>query len=295
MSDECIHGLENGLCASCFPKAAPEAAAAAPRAVRAPVSRAREAASPTTLRTPPAPRGTSAAKSATVARTPGAKSATAPVGEQRIYHVTHIDNLAQILSTGSLLADASDDWDGRPNVDISAPTTRETRRQALVAGDGSRSVASYVPFFLSPDALVWAGIRSDDRDVRLSAEAHESAPYDYVVLVSTVGKATGSAAEESDAIVVSDGDAARPFTRFATTPEASERMLQKLRADQDSVAILDAEFLTADRFPFELVTLIGVANDRVREAVRKILASADFRPKVAVYPPWFQPAEQQGQ
>lgn len=289
MSDECIHGLENGLCASCFPKAAPDVATLTPRAVRAPSSKAREAASPTTLRTAMAAKSNSAA----TAKTAVAKSPAAPVGEQRIYHVTHIDNLAQVLGAGRLLADASDAWTERPAVDISAPPTREARREALVTSDGGSSAASFVPFFLSPDSSVWNSIRSQDADPRLSEDAHRAAAYDFVVLVSTVGKARDHARDETAvSIAVADGDAQDAATRFASTPEASERMLQRLRADQDSAAILDAEFLVADEFPFELVSLIGVANDKVRGAVKNILASCDYRPKVAVYPPWFQPAEQ---
>lgn len=226
-------------------------------------------------------------------RPPGVKAPAAPVGEQRIYHVTHISNLPRILESGHLLADASDAWTARPAVDISAPETREARRRALVAGDGSESAAGYVPFFLSPDAALWNSIRSQETDPRLSRDAHEAPALDFVVLVSTVGKARDQgSADSASHIAVADGDAAAALTRFASTPESSERMLQKLRADQDSAAILDAEFLVADHFPFELVSLIGVANDKVREAVRTILASSDFRPKVAVYPPWFQPAEQ---
>ncbi len=288
MSDECIHGLDNGLCASCFPKAAPEVATASPRAVRAPTSRAREAATPTTLRTAAVAKSASspAAKASVV------KSPAAPVGEQRIYHVTHISNLSQVLNSGCLLADASEAWVERPSVDISSEATRQARREALVAGEGSSSAANYVPFFLSPDSGVWDSIRSQDSDPRLSKAAQRADAYDFVVLVSTVGKARDHAGDEgAGRIAVADGDAAAAATRFASTSEASERMLQRLRADQDSSAILEAEFLVSDEFPFELVTLIGVANDKVREAVKRILASSDFRPKVAVYPPWFQPAE----
>jgi hypothetical protein len=39
------------------------------------------------------------------------------------------------------------------------------------------------------------------------------------------------------------------------------------------------------------VTLIGVANDRVRDEVRGMLKSSAHSPKVSVYPPWFQKPE----
>ena len=66
-------------------------------------------------------------------------------------------------------------------------------------------------------------------------------------------------------------------------------MLRLLHDDDDS--IIAAEFLVKDAFPFELVTLIGVAHDKARDAVKPILRASAHKPKVAVYPPWFQRPE----
>jgi len=250
------------------------------------------------------------------------KKGGADVGEQRIYHVTHINNLAGVLSSGAILADASKAWESRPTVDISSAETRESRRAVLVAGQGSLSVAKYVPFFLSPDASVWDSIRAHSDDPRLALDAHGSAPFDFVILVSTVKKALNSQAEAeaegadaagadaagadaagADAaatdvasgaasVVATDGDATGVLTRFGATRDDAERLLRKIRSDSESPAILEAEFLVQESFPFELVTLIGVANDKVRDVVKPILAASSHRPKVAVYPPWFQPAEE---
>jgi hypothetical protein len=69
-------------------------------------------------------------------------------------------------------------------------------------------------------------------------------------------------------------------------------MLRTLRAGEESEAMLAAELLVRESFPIEQISLIGVANDKVRTAVRAILAASDTKhgPKVVVYPPWFQPA-----
>lgn len=318
MNDECIHGLEGNRCDQCFPKAAPQITPSAPvsrvsaSGVAKRASRAREASAPTALRTPRA----APAKSARAAKAPAVPRASAKkladVGEQRIYHVTHISNLAGVLSSGALLADASKAWEGRPAVDISSAETRESRRAILVSGQGSLSVAKYVPFFLSPDASVWDSIRAHSDDPRLALDADASAPFDFVILVSTVKKAldaqagaqagaestdaAGVADEESGSavasVVATDGDATGVLTRFGASREDAERVLRTLRADPESPAILEAEFLVEEAFPYELVTLIGVANDKVREAVKPILAASSHKPKVAVYPPWFQPAEE---
>ncbi|WP_166786903.1 MULTISPECIES: DarT ssDNA thymidine ADP-ribosyltransferase family protein [Cryobacterium] len=311
MSDECIHGLEGGLCASCFPKAAPDIAPGV--ATRG--SRSKSAGRAPSLRSSPSPltvtlggpnptlgARTATAKPITEAKATGTvkpvrstRTAHDNVGEQRIYHVTHIRNLAGILNSGRLLADASDAWIARPIVDLSSAPQRAARRAALVAGDDSASVASYVPFFLSPNARLWDSLLTASNDPRLSPEAHSSETYDFVFLVSTVKKLhdarTGADDNAAAAVAVTNGDAAGALTRFGAAPETADRMLRSLRADVESQKIREAELLVTEQFPFELVTLVGVANDKVRDAVRAILATGAHKPKVVVYPPWFHAVE----
>jgi hypothetical protein len=281
---ECIHGMEGTQCAICFPKPDP---VPPPRVVNR-TSRTGTAAS-TPRRSPRVAGGASAASRA--AATPKKQI---NVGEQRIYHLTHIENLSQIISSGAILANTNDELDERPAVDISAPATREARNRATVFEPEGVAVADYVPFFLSPNASVWRNIRSQIPDVRLSTNAHEASAYDFVLLISTIQhayQAQGEDAADAANVIVTDGDASGTLTRFGTSRESSERMLRGMRADEESDTILHAELLVRDRLPFERVTLIGVANDNVRNAVKQILAHAAYKPKVSVYPPWFQPAE----
>lgn len=231
------------------------------------------------------PRTTAAARSS------NARIAADNVGEQRIYHVTHVRNLPAIIESGALLADASEALATRPDIDISTTDTRTARRAALVAGDGSARVAEYVPFFLSPNAAIWDSVRSGSADPRLTLDALGSTAGDFVILVSTVttvltGRADMIAADEAS-VTITDGDAAGTLTRFATTPAGADRMLRLLRANPDSEALQNAELLVAGEVPFNLITLVGVTNDKVRDLVKPLFAGSAFRPKVVVYPPWF--------
>lgn len=290
LSDECIHGLAGQECASCFPKAAPEVA----RVVSNPsqrASKARDRIAPTTLRTAPvAPKTPTGAKAAAPVR-----SAPVKVGDQRIYHVTHIKNLAEILATGAVNASAHGDETTTPVVDISSEGNREWRASTRIDSDESASVADYVPFFLSPDASVWESIRSGTIDPRLTATATDAAAADFVILVSAVKNAMalypGDVPEDDTAIVVTDADAALERTRFGATRDGAERLLHTVRTHLSTGAILEAEFLVRSSFPFDQIMLIGVANDRVRDSVKEILKPSGFRTKVAVYPPWFLPAD----
>ena len=264
---ECIHGLEAGLCDQCFPKAVPVleiVTAAGQRNARAKAAVSRRAAS-------------------------AASKTVESVGDQRIYHLTHIRNLAGILASGAILADANDSWTTDPPVNLSSSETRQSRRATAVSGLGSANVAEFVPFFLVANSTMWEDIRSDSPDPRLSSNARGVIAANFVLLVSTVKNAAEQT--QDGAIVVTDGDAAHVLTRFAASTESSERMLRRLRADDNAETIVEAELLVKHSLPFELVTLIGVANDRVRDEVRGMLKSSAHSPKVSVYPPWFQKPE----
>jgi hypothetical protein len=216
------------------------------------------------------------------------------VGDQRVYHVTHVKNLPGILAAGSLYADANPLWAGDPAVDASSDETRSARRSIPIAGPEGATVAEYVPFFLSPNASLWQNMRSNIPDPRLSRAILGEDAADFVILVSTVANLTDAApADAAVPFVVTDGDAAHVLTRFATTKDDADRALRRLRADQESEApsIAQAELLVAHSVPLDRFALIGVAHDKARAVVKRVLADSGFAPKVAVYPPWFTSAD----
>ena len=264
MSDECIHGFSDGLCATCNPKPVAEAAVAVKAAPR--------------TRTAVAPRAT-VRSLRDAARIPAGVSPGDTVLEQRIYHVTHIRNLPAILGDRAIVAGAN------PVVDIAPESLRLERMEAKV-GTGEKVLDDYVPFFLSPDATLWQALRTGSEHPRLSREASVSDASEFVFLVSTVRHVAGVGHD----FVVTDGNSENTYTRFATSRADADRMLYRLRADSGD-ALLDAELLVEGSLPLESVNLIGVQNDKVRAAVRDILAGSDFNPKISVYPPWFQPTE----
>ncbi|MET1052627.1 MAG: DarT ssDNA thymidine ADP-ribosyltransferase family protein [Mycetocola sp.] len=272
MSEECKHGFEPGFCDTCFPKAAPVVAVAEP-AKRTPRVRA-------------------AARTPGTARVPAAR-VNLPVfdaGEVRLYHVTHISNLPSILETGNILADVTQTDAVTPAVDISSAANREARKNVFVAGQQESPVAAYVPFYLSPDACLWRSIRSKQPDYRLSPDVASLAVNDFVVLVTTLGAASVDDGSALSNVVVADGDAAGSLTPFAANAASAVRMLRKLRADEETEALLEAEVLVAGSVPVEKIALIGVANITVRETVKRMLAGTPYATKVAAYTPWFEAA-----
>lgn len=249
MTTECIHGLDIARCDVCSPRTPPPTAQAA-KPPRAPARR----------------------RAASIART---TPATVDAGARRIFHVTHRRNLPGILEAGRVLSEAAG---ASPVVDISAADNRELRREVLA---GSDPVAAYVPFFLVPNSVFWDGVRNGEADYRLADGMRSTPASDFVMLVSTV-RAAG------EDVVVADGDAADPTTRFSSLTELGGRMPRRLHDEED--ALRSAELLVLDEFSFDAISLVGVANDKVRSEVRVLLDEHGYAQKVSVYPPWFQRA-----
>ena len=190
---------------------------------------------------------------------------------QRVYHVTHLRNLEAIVIDEAIRADAA------PEVDVSSATTRELRRSVELATGGT--VADRVPFQLSPNSSRWNELRSGAAGVHWSDAARAANPLEFVILVTSAG-AVGPD------VLFANGDAAAPATRFAAGDAGTALLRASFALDPD---LLDAELLAAAPVPFSAITLVGVANEPVRDLVRQLLADVGgAAPKVAVYPPWFQ-------
>ncbi len=247
---ECIHGLDTERCDAC-----------SPRKASATVTE-RSAAKPLRARVQRTSRASASAKQVAV-----------DPGTRRIFHLTHVKNLEGILAEQQILSDAAG---ARPIIDISSPENRALRREASA---GSAAVATYVPFFLAPDAILWEGIRSGAASYRFSGEVERIPASEFVMLVGSVRGAGADA-------VIADGDAADPTTRFSSPDLLGGRMPRRVFDEEDSLR--SAEFLVPGTFPFSSVTLVGVANDKVRTQVRALLGAHGHSHKVSVYPPWFQ-------
>ncbi len=274
--DECRHGFEAGMCATCFPPPEPT-----PRPVVAPVR---------APRTTTSLRGTTTrASTRPPARVPGTRAAATftPIDPKtvRIYHVTHVENLASIFGAGAILADTTG---AKPEVDLSAPAAREFRRSAPVEGTDN-VVADYVPFLLSTDAHVWESLRTGSPDPRLADNATSRPAADHVLFVTSIEKAVGARTEQVGAVAVTGTDVAATGSVVDSAWPDVLRALQRIHRDDEGAQLASGEFLVHDALPLERVLLIAVGNDRVRDRVRAVLDTFDLRTRVAVHPPYFQP------
>lgn len=232
---ECIHGFEAGFCDSCYPAK--------------PVERPRTARSTVASRRP--------------AGVPAPAIGSLSPAKQRVYHVTHIDNLPAIIDEGAIIAGAE------LAVDTASALSKELRGSAEVAP--GEPVSGYVSFLLAPDAARWIELRDGAADPAWSDAARAASPTDFVFLVTTLAALGPDAA-------LTDAQAAGSLTRFAVGDQLG-RMLVRLHDDERK---LEAEALAKTEVPWTSIQLIGVANDRNRDRVRELTDT-----RVAVYPPWY--------
>jgi hypothetical protein len=253
---ECIHGFEEPLCDTCFPRVVPEQTPAATRARRT----------------------TNNARATAIRSNRGSNADTRPsalLSTQRLYHVTHQRNLEAILSRGAI------DPGATPVMDVSSATTRELRATVDLANGAT--VADHAAFYLNPQATRWNELRTGAEGAHWSDEARSSTPAEYVILVVP-------AISLGDAIVLADGDAAGASTFFAVGTDAAAPAFRRMHGSDPDFQ--EAEVLTPDAVPFDQVTLIGVANEPARDRIRAVISDAGRAvPKISVFPPWFAPTE----
>ena len=77
-----------------------------------------------------------------------------PPAQPKIYHITHVDNLASIIADGGLLSDAVMIAQGRPTTAIGMSTIKQHRLQLPVDCHPGDRVGDYVPFYFCTKSIM---------------------------------------------------------------------------------------------------------------------------------------------
>lgn len=209
--------------------------------------------------------------------------------QPRIYHITHVDNLVQIVADGGLLSDAVMAQRGGPAAAIGMTDIKRRRLEELrvkcFPGD---FVGEYVPFYFCPRSIMLYLLYMGNHPeltyrggqgpiVHLGADLMESVAW-------------ADALPRRWAFTLSNAGA--NYTEFRNSLDHLDDV------DWDAVANTDfrtrevkegkqAEFLMYESFPWGLVSSIGVHSDAVAQQVTGILGGAVHVPPVAVRRDWY--------
>lgn len=207
----------------------------------------------------------------------------------KIYHITHLDNLQQIVQSGVLWSDAERVAQRLACRIVGMSEIKRRRLEELpVSRHPGTLVGEYVPFYFCPRSIMLYILdRGNHPDI-----TYRGGQGPMIHLMADL-HAVVAWAEASDVRwAFSDRNAGTRYTRFFSSLSSLSKV------DWDAVQATDfrdpgtmdgkqAEFLVYKSFPWELVAQVGVINASTKAKVKEILADAEHKPLVTVEPRWY--------
>lgn len=209
---------------------------------------------------------------------------TAP-SNPKIYHIVHVDRLPSIIESGGLLCDAQMTKYSSKGTTIGMKHLKEMRLKRPLRSHSDLLVGDCVPFYFCPRSIMlfMISVKSQSLSYRGGQEP--------IVHLEADLRQTVAWAEKNN-------------LRWAfTLSNASSRIFQD-RCDLNQLNDIDwdavratrwtekkvgkqAEFLIEQRFPWELVSCIGVLSNRIYSEASVARNAAQHRPPVEIKPKWY--------
>lgn len=209
--------------------------------------------------------------------------------QPKIYHITHVRNLARIVEEGVLWSDA-DRLERGLDCDVVGMSHIKARRlrEIQVACHLGTFVGQYVPFYFCPRSVMLYLLHCGNHPDLNYTEGQGPIVHLEADLHTVVEWATASDRRWA----FSDVNAgARYATFYADIAQLGEVNWDAVAArDFRTTEIKDgkqAEFLVESSFPWELVERLGVLNARVQHNAEEVIRDANHRPSVIVERSWY--------
>lgn len=208
---------------------------------------------------------------------------TDDVGQVRIFHLTHLDNLPSILEAGGLLS--FHELQNRHIAPHSIALSKlQARREEIEIASVSSNLHDYVPWcFAARPPLLYTTYRGGMGDVKQWGIVH---------LLSTVGRVQEANLE----CLWYDGHPLTTLSDFhfdlAELPQSLDwpvlldQQWSNTRDDPDRKRRRQAEFLIRGFAPWSLILGIAVQTEEAAQAVKDLLP-ADAPLKVRILPEWY--------
>jgi ssDNA thymidine ADP-ribosyltransferase, DarT len=209
--------------------------------------------------------------------------------DPHIYHITHLDNLASIVGRGELLADAAIIEQGGPAASIGMSAIKKRRIEELAVDcHPNTRVGDYVPFYFCPRSIMLYVIHCANHPDLTYKGGQEPIVHLEADLRSTIRWADTDGRKWAFSL----SNAGSYYAQFRSSIANLDEI------NWDAIAATDfrpadvregkqAEFLVHERFPWRLVSRIGVRSMSVRVKVDAILKGADYAPKIEIKPDWY--------
>lgn len=206
----------------------------------------------------------------------------------KIYHITHGKHLRSIIAEGYLYSDAHMIGRGGPLVPIGMSKIKERRLELPVRCHEGTCVGDYVPFYFCSRSVMLYVIHCRDSEEL----AYKGGQKPVVHLEADLMQAIAWADKDKRRWAFSLSNAGARYAEFRSNPkQLGEIGWDAVAATKWSAPEIkepkQAEFLVFDRFPWKLVTRIGVINESIKAKVEAVLADAEHKPAVEVQSAWY--------
>jgi hypothetical protein len=213
---------------------------------------------------------------------------TSPPLRPKIYHITHVDNLAAIIAGGALISDAAMIARGGPSAPIGMSNIKQRRLSLPVHCHPGDHVGDYVPFYFCPRSIMLFVIHCANHPELTYRGGQEPIAHLEADLHDVVAWAT--AARRRWAFSLSNAGAY--YTQFcANLTDLHQLDWTAIHAtDFRSPAVKEgkqAEFLVHGSFPWTLVAMVGVSSPAVRARAVTAVAAGSHQPRVVVQRDWY--------
>lgn len=197
-----------------------------------------------------------------------------------IFHITHVENLANIIADGCLWSDSQRIARAVPNKNIGITRIKQRRLNRAVTVAAGGKLGDYVPFnFCNRSVMLcvlWKG-----------HEDYNGGQDEIVHLVSSVQTAVALGKPWAFTDRHADLGYAMYFASLTSLSEVDWNVmpLTYWAGSDDTKEKRQAEFLVHDSFPWSAIEHIGVKSAAVAANVQALLPSG--APPVAIQPSWY--------
>ena len=207
----------------------------------------------------------------------------------KIYHITHVENLAQIAGDAALWSDAQRIHRGLPCKLIGMRTIKRRRLEELEVGcHPGTKVGQFVPFYFCARSIMLYLLHMGNQPGLDYADGQSPIVHLEADLHAVVDWANAN----NRRWAFSRGNAGARYTEFFNDLGGHDQLnWAAIEANQWNDPSMkegkQAEFLVEDSFPWKLVECVGVFDERRKSEVSDLLHGASHIPPVVVKRNWY--------
>ena len=200
-----------------------------------------------------------------------------------LFHISDVDNLADIAASGYLLSDMRLAAGGGPKVGIGYDHIKQRRMtQTRVPCSGNRFVGEFVPFYFCPRSPMLFVVNKG----RTGRPPGCQRTILHLVTSVDVAMATGNH------WAYSDGNAGAGYPSFYDDiTELDARLSWDAINERNNwspvTTAKQAEFLVADTYPWEAIRAIGCYGDAIAQQVANLIVGFEHKPTILVKQNWY--------